>query len=115
MAKAKNTGASVGHNSNLNADEKLKLSGFISEIERWEAQKREISTDISELYTSAKDAGFDTKAVRHTIKMRRMKADERASFETAYDAYMHAMGDFITTELGKAGLEKVRGGDEATA
>lgn len=95
-------GPKIGDNSNLNADEKLKLGGFISEIERVEAQKRELSADISAMYESAKDAGFNTKAMRHTIKMRRMDREERSAFENAYEAYTAALGDFATTDLGRA-------------
>jgi len=103
MAKnGENSGPKIGDNSNLNNDEKLKLGGFISEIERIEEQKRILGEDVSELYKSAKDAGFNTKAMRHTVKMRRMDNEERNSFENACDAYAHALGDFITTDLGRA-------------
>jgi len=94
--------AMVGHNSALNADDKLRLSGFISEIERWEAEKKIISTDISEIYKSAKDKGFDTAAMRHTIKLRKMEREKRDAFEAACDAYAHALGDFATTPLAQA-------------
>lgn len=100
--KAEPEGLKIGDNSALNANEKLKLGGFISEIERLEEQKRELATDISELYTSAKDAGFNTKSMRHVIKMRRMDRDERNAFENACEAYAMALGDFITTPLGAA-------------
>lgn len=96
-------GARIGDNSQLKADDKIRLGGFISEIERLEEQKRELATDVTEIYKSAKDAGFNTKAMRHTIKMRRMEKDERSAFENACDAYAHALGDFITTPLGQAG------------
>jgi uncharacterized protein (UPF0335 family) len=95
-------GAAIGDNSQLKADDKIRLGGFISEIERLEEQKRELATDITEIYKSAKDAGFNTKAMRHTVKMRRMDRDERSAFENACDAYAHALGDFVTTDLGRA-------------
>lgn len=96
----------IGHNSNLTADEKLKLGGFISEIERVEAQARVLATDKSELYKSAKEAGFDTKALRHVVKMRRMGATERQELENAIDSYAVALGDFITTDLGRAAVQR---------
>lgn len=58
------------------------------------------------IYKAAKEAGFDTKALKHTIKLRRMEAIKRDEFEAAVDAYTHAMGDFITTELGQAAVPK---------
>lgn len=99
---ATNGHADIGSNSNLNADEKIRLGGFISEIERMEANKRLISEDITEIYKSAKDAGFNTKSLRHVVKMRRMDKEERNAFESACDAYSVALGDFATTDLGRA-------------
>lgn len=92
----------IGDNSNLNADERRKLEGYVSEIERLEADKSVISKDISEIYKSLKETGFDTKAIRHTIKLRKMDAEERGAFETACDAYSRAFGDFASSELGRA-------------
>lgn len=90
----------IGHNSNLNDQEKVKLSGYISELERVNAQAEEISSERSEILKAAKGAGFDTKALRHVIKMRAMEKSKRDEFDNAVDAYRHAMGDFITTPLG---------------
>jgi uncharacterized protein (UPF0335 family) len=97
-------GAKIGHNSNLNQDEKVKLSGFISEVERVDAEVRELTSERGTIYKSAKEAGFDTKALKHVVKMRRMEKSKRSEFEAAVDAYMIAMGDFVTTPLGQAGL-----------
>ena len=94
--------AKIGHNANLNSDEKIKLSGFISEIERLNAEAKVISGDRSEIYKAAKEDGFDTKALRHVIKLRSRERYERDEFENAVDAYCEAMGDFITTPLGQA-------------
>lgn len=105
-------GAKIGHNSNLNQDEKIKLSGFISEIERVDAEVRELTSERGSIYKSAKEQGFDTKALKHIIKMRRMESAAREVFENAVDAYQHALGDFVTTPLGQAGLEVVK--NEAT-
>lgn len=96
------TEAKIGHNSNLTADEKVKLTGFISEIERCDADAREIAADRGNIYKAAKEQGFDTKALREVIRKRRMEANKRADFEAAVNAYMVAMGDFVTTPLGQA-------------
>ena len=97
--------AKIGHNSNLNADEKVKLSGFVSEIERVDAEVRELTSERGAIYKSAKEHGFDTKALKHMIRMRCMEKSKRQEFEAAVEAYTHAMGDFISTPLGQAGLE----------
>lgn len=117
MARKRNNGADdsprIGSNSNLNQDEKIKLSGFISEIERVDADARETASERGTIYKAAKEQGFDTKALKHVIRMRRMEKNKRAEFETYVDAYTVALGDFVTTPLGQAGLDRVKGGDEA--
>jgi uncharacterized protein (UPF0335 family) len=105
MAHRQNNGPakpSIGHNSNLNDEQKKKLSGFIQEIEHANAEAKQISSDRSELYKAAEEDGFDTKAIRHVIKMRAMESGRRNDFESAVDAYRIALGDFITTPLGAA-------------
>lgn len=53
----------IGHNGGpLTADRKKQLEGYISEIERWEEQKKIIVDDIGLIYTAAKDAGFEVRA-----------------------------------------------------
>lgn len=94
----------IGHNSNLNQDEKVKLSGFISEIERLEADAREIASERGTIYKAAKEQGFDTKALKRVIQNRRMNKEKRDEFEAAVDAYHHALGDFVTTPLGAAAM-----------
>lgn len=97
-------GASIGHNSNLNDTEKLKLANFISEIERVDAEARELASERGTIYKAAKDQGFDNKALKQVIKLRRMEKSKRDEFENAVDSYMVAMGDFATTPLGQAGM-----------
>lgn len=93
---------SIGHNSNLTDEQKKKLSGIISEVERVNAEAKEISSERSEILKAAKEIGFDTKAIRHIVKLRAMEKNKRDEFDNAVDAYRHAMGDFITTPLGQA-------------
>lgn len=94
--------AKIGHNSNLNDNEKLKLSGIISEVERLNAVIAEYNTEKSEIFKAAKEQGFDTKAIKHMIAMRKMEKSKRDDFENALTAYQHAMGEFISTPLGAA-------------
>lgn len=92
----------IGHNSNLNDNEKLKLSGIISEVERINAIVADYNSEKSEIYKAAKEQGFDNKAIKHMIALRKMEKTKRDDFENALTAYQHAMGDFITTDLGRA-------------
>jgi uncharacterized protein (UPF0335 family) len=94
--------AKIGHNSNISDEQKLKLGGFVSELERVDADVRELTSERGTIYKAAKEAGFDTKALKHVIKMRRMERSKRDEFESAVDAYRVALGDFVTTPLGQA-------------
>ena len=96
--------AAIGHNSVLNAKDKAKLSGFVQEIEYHEEQKRALMADMGAIYKEAKEAGFDTKAIRHIVKLRRMEREKRDAFENAVDTYRQALGDFASTPLGQAGM-----------
>lgn len=100
-ARADNT-PKIGHNSNLTDQEKKKLAGAVDEIERIEAKVATLAGEKSEIYKALKEDGFDTKAVRHTIRMRKMEKSERNEFEAACEAYALALGDFATTALGQA-------------
>jgi uncharacterized protein (UPF0335 family) len=95
----------IGDNSGLTPDEKFKLSGYVEELVRLETNKREIGVDIREILASAKDAKFSAKAIKAIVK-RRMMDDEKVkgqqAFEELLDVYMHALGDYATTPLGRA-------------
>lgn len=90
----------------LTDDRKKQLHGYVSEIERHNAAKEAIQADIGLCYNSAKDTGFDTKAIRHIIKERKKTRVQREAFEAIVDVYMHALGDFVTTDLGRAAMPK---------
>jgi uncharacterized protein (UPF0335 family) len=65
----------IGHNSNLTGDQREKLAGFVAEIERLDAEAREIASERGGIYKSAKEQGFDTKAIKAVIAARRVLAD----------------------------------------
>lgn len=105
MPRGKKNGsepASVGHNSNLNDDERVTLAGFVSEVERINTLVAGYNSEKSEIFKAAKEKGFDTKALRHLVALRKMEANKRTDFENALTAYQHAMGDYVTTPLGQA-------------
>lgn len=105
---------SIGHNSNLTEEQRTKLSGFVSEIERVDAEARELSSERGTMYKAAKEQGFDTKALKHIIRVRRMEKNARESWENAVDAYLHALGMLASTPLGEAAV-KAAGLSEAPA
>jgi len=71
---------------------KDQLKSIIERIERLEEEKKTISDDIRDVYAEAKGNGFDTKALRTIIRMRKQDANERAEQETILETYMQALG-----------------------
>ena len=69
-----------------------KLSTFIDRIERLEEEKRELSTDIREVFAEAKGAGFDVKVMRQVLRLRKMDPADRAETEFLRDEYKKLLG-----------------------
>jgi uncharacterized protein (UPF0335 family) len=68
------------------------LRAFIERIERLEEEKKTISDDIKEVYAEAKGTGFDTKAVRAIIRLRKKDQAELQEEEAIIDLYKAALG-----------------------
>ncbi|MFA6984589.1 MAG: DUF2312 domain-containing protein [Arenimonas sp.] len=87
---------SIGHNSEAEAPatkfSKDQIRSIIERIERLEEEKKTISDDIKDVYAEAKGNGFDVKALRTIVRMRKQDANERQEAETILELYMQAMG-----------------------
>jgi uncharacterized protein (UPF0335 family) len=68
------------------------LRAFVERIERLEEDKKTIAEDIKEVYAELKGTGFDTKAVRTIIRLRKKDQAERQEEETILDLYKNALG-----------------------
>ena len=68
------------------------LRAFIERIERLEEEKKTISDDIKEVYGEMKGTGFDTKAVRTIIRLRKKDAAELQEEEAMIELYKTALG-----------------------
>ena len=71
---------------------KDQLKAFVERIERLEEEKKALSDDIRDVYAEAKGSGFDIKALRAIIKLRKQDVDERREHEAILETYMHALG-----------------------
>ena len=71
---------------------KDQLKAIIERIERLEEEKKTISDDIRDVYAEAKGNGFDVKALRTIVRMRKQDANEREEQETILETYMQALG-----------------------
>jgi uncharacterized protein (UPF0335 family) len=68
------------------------LKAFIERVERLEEEKQTIADDIKDIYTEMKGTGFDTKAVRTIVKLRKKDQAERQEEEAILDLYKAALG-----------------------
>lgn len=68
------------------------LRAFIERIERLEEEKQTIADDIKDVYAEMKGTGFDTKAVKTIIRLRKKDKAERDEEEAILDLYMNALG-----------------------
>lgn len=80
-----------------NAKERLRV--FIERIEHLEEEKAALAADIREVFAEAKSAGFDTKAMRAIIRLRKQEDHERIEQEALLATYMHALG-MVPAEVG---------------
>jgi uncharacterized protein (UPF0335 family) len=78
----------IGHNS-VAADQLRKI---IERIEKLNEEKSAISADISDVFKEAKGNGFDVKAMRAIIRLRKMDSNERDEQESILDTYKRALG-----------------------
>ena len=68
------------------------LKAFVERVERLEEEKKALSDDIRDVYAEAKANGFDVKALRSIVKLRKEDADERKEHEAILATYMLALG-----------------------
>ena len=68
------------------------LKAFVDRIERLEEEKKAIADDIRDVYAEAKGTGFDVKALRTIVRMRKQAVNERREQEAILETYMHALG-----------------------
>jgi uncharacterized protein (UPF0335 family) len=71
-----------------------RLKSFIERIERLEEEKNNILVDIKEVYSEAKNFGYDPKIMRKVLLIRKMDIDERLEQEALLDTYRNSLGIF---------------------
>lgn len=74
---------------NIAADQ---LRSIVERIERLEEEKANIASDIRDVYAEAKANGYDVKAVRQIVRLRKLDTHERDEQEYTLDLYKRALG-----------------------
>lgn len=68
------------------------LRSIIERVERLEEERKTIADDIKDVFSEAKANGFDTKAIKAILKIRKKDEAERTEEEMILDVYMKALG-----------------------
>ena len=74
---------------NVTANE---LRQFIEQIEHLEAEKKDISEQIRDIYAESKARGYDQKALKTIISLRKKDKNEVAEQEAILEVYKAALG-----------------------
>lgn len=69
-----------------------RLVSLMERIERLEEEKKDIQTDINEIYQEAKGCGYDVKAMRAVLKLRKMSQADREEQEYLIEEYKKMLG-----------------------
>lgn len=71
---------------------KDQLKAFIERVERLEEEKKALADDIRDVYAEAKGNGFDVKALRTIINLRKQDPGDRSEQQAILDTYLSALG-----------------------
>ena len=74
---------------NVTANE---LRQFVEQIEHLEAEKKDIAEQIREVYAESKARGYDQRALKTIISLRKKDKDEVAEEEATLEIYKQALG-----------------------
>lgn len=83
---------------NVHSVARDQLRAIVERIERLEEEKKSIADDIKDVYAEAKGNGFDTKALRKIVAIRKQDQAERLEQEAVLDTYMAALGMITAPE-----------------
>lgn len=68
------------------------LKQFVERLERLDAENKDISDQKREVFAELKSRGYDAKAVRAIIKLRKRDNDDIAEEEAVLEMYKEALG-----------------------
>ncbi len=97
-------------NETLHENAKAQVRSIVERIENLNEQKDAIAADIKEVLSEAKGNGFDTKAIRKIVALRKKDDAQRLEEETVLATYMFALGmigQLADTPLGESALAKI--------
>lgn len=69
-----------------------RLQSIVERVERLEEERKALSSDIKDIFSEAKSAGFDVPTLRQIIRLRKKDPSEIEEQETLLDIYKKALG-----------------------
>lgn len=81
------------------------VASIIARVEALSEQRKELGSEISDIWREAKSAGHDVAALKLVVRRRTMNKAEREALDSAVEAIEAALGDLRDTPLGGAALK----------
>lgn len=69
-----------------------RLKSFVQRIEKLNEDKAAVAEDLKEVYAEAKGTGFDVKAIREIVKLRKIELEKRREQSEILDLYKSVLG-----------------------
>lgn len=81
--------ALIGDNSGAVSEE---LLAFVERVERLNEERQALADDVKDVFAEVKGRGFDVKAVREIIRIRKQDSTEYREHQEIIDTYLRALG-----------------------
>lgn len=89
---------------------------FIERLERLGEEKKALGDDIRDVYAEAKATGFDAKAMRRVMRLRKLEPHQRQEEQALLEVYSAALGlSVVGVDEAVSFLEKRHGQGGAPA
>lgn len=76
----------------LQSNAQKELRRLIEGVERIEAERKELASDVKDLFAEAKGKGYCVKTMRKILALRKKSAADREEEQAILDTYMIALG-----------------------
>jgi uncharacterized protein (UPF0335 family) len=73
-------------------DHNGQLKAIVERIETINEEIKGLTDDRGDIFSEAKGNGFDTKALRKIIALRKLSSEDRAQQDAILETYMNALG-----------------------
>jgi uncharacterized protein (UPF0335 family) len=73
-------------------DHNGQLKALVERIENINEEIKGLSDDRTDIFSEAKGNGFDTKALRKIIALRKLSSEDRAQQDAILETYLAALG-----------------------